>query len=57
MPGHRVISTFTPMQNADGGFGGGHGQMSHCASSYAAILSLIMVGGDEALNMIDRKML
>jgi len=45
------------MQNADGGFGGGHGQMSHCASSYAAILSLIMVGGDEALNMIDRKML
>ncbi|KAI9876552.1 MAG: CAAX farnesyltransferase (FTase) subunit beta [Pleopsidium flavum] len=54
---NQVILTLTPMQNADGGFGGGHGQMSHCASSYAAILCLIMAGGDEALNMIDRKML
>ncbi|KAI9717149.1 MAG: hypothetical protein M1812_004897 [Candelaria pacifica] len=53
----RVIYTFTPMQNPDGGFGGGHGQMSHCASSYAAILSLVMVGGEEALNLVDRKML
>ncbi len=31
--------------------------MSHCASSYAAILSLAMVGGDAALNLVDRKML
>lgn len=45
------------MQNVDGGFGGGHGQLSHCASSYAAVLSLVMVGGEEALNVIDRKML
>ncbi|KAL2861378.1 terpenoid cyclases/protein prenyltransferase alpha-alpha toroid [Aspergillus pseudodeflectus] len=50
----RTISTFTPMQNPAGGFGGGHGQISHCASSYAAVLSLAMVGGDEALNLIDR---
>jgi protein farnesyltransferase subunit beta len=42
------------MQNPAGGFGGGHGQISHCASSYAAVLSLAMVGGDEALNLIDR---
>jgi protein farnesyltransferase subunit beta len=45
------------MQNRDGGFGGGHGQMSHLASSYAAILSLVEVGGDEALGLIDREML
>ena len=29
--------------------------MSHCAASYAAVLSLILVGGQDALNMIDRK--
>lgn len=54
---HRVMQTLAPMQNRDGGFGGGHGQMSHCATSYAAVLSLAMVGGDEALEMIDRKAL
>ncbi|KAL2835143.1 terpenoid cyclases/protein prenyltransferase alpha-alpha toroid [Aspergillus cavernicola] len=51
----RTISTFFPMQNPTGGFGGGHGQISHCASSYAAVLSLAMVGGEEALNLIDRQ--
>lgn len=54
---NRVISTLAPMQNKDGGFGGGHGHMSHCATSYAAVLSLIIVGGDEALNLIDRRAL
>lgn len=53
----RVVQTFTPMQNLDGGFGGGHGQTSHCAASYAAILSLAMVGGKEALDMIERRAL
>ena len=43
------------MQNMDGGFGGGHGQMSHCAASYAAVLSLILVGGKDALDLVDRK--
>lgn len=43
------------MQNPTGGIGGGHGQMSHCASSYAAVLSLAMVGGQEAFQLIDRK--
>ena len=45
------------MQNYDGGFGGGHGQLSHCAPSYSAILSLAMVGGREALDLIDRRAL
>ncbi|RDI81618.1 hypothetical protein Vi05172_g8434 [Venturia inaequalis] len=51
----RVISTFIPAQNRDGGFGGGHGQLSHIATSYAAVLSLVTVGGIEALDTIDRK--
>ncbi|PWY87705.1 CaaX farnesyltransferase beta subunit Ram1 [Aspergillus heteromorphus CBS 117.55] len=51
----RVIATFVPMQNPTGGFGGGHGQLSHCASGYAAVLSLAMVGGEEALKLIDRE--
>jgi protein farnesyltransferase subunit beta len=45
------------MRNRDGGFGGGPGQLSHLASSKAAVLSLVMVGGYEALGTIDRKML
>ena len=54
---HRVLETCTPMQNPSGGFGGGHGQTSHAASSYAAVLSLVMVGGNEALDSIDRRAL
>ena len=54
---HRVLETCTPMQNPSGGFGGGHGQTSHAAPSYAAVLSLAMVGGNEALDIIDRRAL
>jgi protein farnesyltransferase subunit beta len=43
------------MQNETGGFGGGHGQMSHLAPTYAVVLSLAMVGGEAALDIIDRK--
>ncbi|MCJ1313373.1 CAAX farnesyltransferase (FTase) subunit beta [Agyrium rufum] len=53
----RLVQTLKPMQNRDGGFGGGFGQMSHCAVSYAAILCLAMVGGDEALELVDRRVL
>lgn len=42
------------MQNSTGGFGGGHGQLSHCASSFAITLSLAQVGGPEAFKLIDR---
>ncbi len=51
----RVIKTFTPMQNASGGFGGGHGQYSHLAGTYAAILSLALVGGEAAYALINRE--
>ena len=53
----RVLETFSPMQNASGGFGGGHGQTSHAAPSYAVVLSLAMVGGSKGLEMIDRRAL
>lgn len=51
----RLINTVRPIQNANGGFGGGNGQMSHLAPSYAIVLSLAIVGGEEALDIIDRK--
>ncbi|KAI4141843.1 MAG: hypothetical protein LQ341_003403 [Variospora aurantia] len=53
----RVTQTLSSMQNASGGFGGGHGQISHCAPSYAAVLSLALVGRSESLELVDRKAL
>lgn len=53
----RVTQTLSAAQNASGGFGGGHGQISHCAPSYAAVLSLAMIGGTKSLELIDRKAL
>ena len=53
----RVIKTFRPTHNAAGGLGGGQGQYSHLAGSYAAILSLALVGGTEAYQIIDRQSL
>lgn len=52
---HSTIATLTPIQNTSGGFGGGQGQDSHLATTYAAVLSLAMVGGEEAFDVIDRK--
>jgi protein farnesyltransferase subunit beta len=43
------------MQNPTGGFGGGHGQTSHVAGAYAAVLSLAMVGGEDAFAVVDRQ--
>jgi len=51
----RVIATFRPCQTPTGGFGGGYGQLSHLASSYAALLSLVTVGGEETLDITDRR--
>lgn len=51
----RLIKTVRPMQNPDGGFGGGFGQLSHLATSYATVLALALVGGEEAYEVVDRK--
>lgn len=48
------MQALAPSQNHYGGFGGGHGQSSHLAPTYAAVLSLAMAGGSEGLGMIDR---
>ncbi|KAG7123451.1 Protein farnesyltransferase subunit beta like protein [Verticillium longisporum] len=43
----QLIDTARAIQNPNGGFGGGHGQMSHLATSFALILSIAIVGGEE----------
>lgn len=50
-----VIATARTMQNETGGFGGGHGQLSHLATTYSVILAIALVGGEEAYDVIDRK--
>nr|ARE68914.1 farnesyltransferase subunit beta [Epicauta chinensis] len=44
-------------QSADGGFGGGPGHIPHIAATYAAVNALIILGTEEAYNIIDRKKL
>lgn len=43
------------MQNTSGGIGGGQGHLSHLAGTYAAILTLALVGGEQAYSLIDRR--
>jgi protein farnesyltransferase subunit beta len=50
-----VVATAVSMQNSSGGFGGGGGQLSHMATTYAVVLSLALVGGEEAYEVVDRK--
>lgn len=53
----RVIESFHSMQNTTGGYGGGHGHTSHLAATYAALLSLATIGGDEAYLSINRSLM
>ena len=41
-------------QDAGGGFGGGPGHLPHLATSYAAVASLVTLGGEAALGCVDR---
>lgn len=50
-----VIDTARSMQNDTGGFGGGNGQMSHLATTYAMVLALTLVGGDSVYEVVDRR--
>ncbi|KAM3535262.1 hypothetical protein MY4038_001503 [Beauveria bassiana] len=50
-----LVKTVRPIQNASGGFGGGVGQDSHLATTYATVLALMLVGGEEAYKVIDRR--
>ncbi|KAM0439805.1 hypothetical protein ACHAPT_000902 [Fusarium lateritium] len=49
-----LVDTVRPMQNRDGGFAGGFGQTSHLATTYANVLSLALVGGEDAYDVVDR---
>ncbi|KAK4154978.1 terpenoid cyclases/protein prenyltransferase alpha-alpha toroid [Chaetomidium leptoderma] len=50
-----IAETARSMQNDTGGFGGGGRQLSHMATTYAVVLSLALVGGEEAYELVDRK--
>jgi protein farnesyltransferase subunit beta len=50
----RGISTISKLQNSTGGFGGGPGQISHAAVTYAAVNALATIGTKEAYDLIDR---
>ncbi|KAI5866219.1 terpenoid cyclases/Protein prenyltransferase [Durotheca rogersii] len=52
-----LIATVRSMQNSTGGFGGGGGHHSHLACTYAIVLALSIVGGEEAYEVIDRRAL
>lgn len=50
-----LVATARSMQNESGGFGGGFGQKSHLATTYATVLALAIVGGESAYQLIDRR--
>lgn len=52
--GSRVVDWLSRCRNSDGGYGGGPGHFSHLAPTYAAVLSLLIIGTDEAIASIDR---
>jgi len=49
------IERLRACKNASGGFGGGPGQLSHLAPTYAAVNALVTIGTTEALEVIDRE--
>lgn len=51
----QLVETARSMQNPSGGFGGGHGQTSHLATTFAVVLALSVVGGEAAYDVVDRK--
>ncbi|KYK55000.1 Terpenoid cylases/protein prenyltransferase alpha-alpha toroid [Drechmeria coniospora] len=51
----KLVETVRPMQNPTGGFAGGFGQASHLATTYATILSLALVGGPDAYEVVERR--
>lgn len=49
----RIVDTLKRFQNPDGGFGGGPGQLSHLAPTYASVATLCYIG-EEGWKAIDR---
>lgn len=46
---------YRPLQSPTGGYGGGHGQSPHVITSYATVIALVILGGEEAYDLTDRK--
>ncbi|PIA40511.1 hypothetical protein AQUCO_02500312v1 [Aquilegia coerulea] len=49
-----AVDFLSRCQDQDGGYGGGPGQLPHLATTYAAVNSLITLGGEKALSSINR---
>lgn len=49
-----IIDFLKHCQNPTGGFGGGPGQYSHLAPTYAAVNALVIIGTKEAYDAINR---
>ncbi|KAK9004080.1 hypothetical protein V6N11_001892 [Hibiscus sabdariffa] len=52
-----TIDFLSRCQDPNGGYGGGPGQLPHLATTYAAVNSLVTLGGDKALSSINREKL
>ena len=50
----QIIEFLRHCQNPTGGFGGGPGQYSHLAPTYAAVNALVIIGTKEAYQAINR---
>lgn len=50
-----LVETARSMQNEAGGFSGGGKQLSHLATTYATVLALALVGGEDAFEVVDRR--
>lgn len=51
---HNAIDFLSRCQDEHGGYGGGPGQMPHLCTTYAAVNSLITLGGHRSLKSINR---
>ncbi|KAJ2721386.1 CAAX farnesyltransferase (FTase) subunit beta [Coemansia sp. Benny D115] len=50
----KATADLRALQSPDGGFRGGSGQLPHLAGSFAAVMSIALIGTDEAFEMVDR---
>ncbi|KAI8909080.1 farnesyltransferase, CAAX box, beta-like protein [Gorgonomyces haynaldii] len=53
----RAVASIDACQSLDGGYSGGHGQLSHLATTYAAIHGLCAIGTQEAYESINTQKL
>ncbi|XP_038718635.1 protein farnesyltransferase subunit beta-like isoform X2 [Tripterygium wilfordii] len=51
---NNAVDFLNRCQDSNGGYGGGPGQMPHLATTYAAVNTLVTLGGQKALSSINR---